>query len=149
MTQNIKPIEILLVEDNEGDVFLTKKAFQKAKIVNNIYVAPDGEVAMEMLKNEAGYEDIPKPDIVFLDINLPKKDGKQVLAEMKADENLRRIPVVILTSSQAEQDVLKSYDLHANSYIVKPVDLKKFQAVVDVVEDFWFSIVMLPHESAG
>ncbi len=144
MIDNAKPIEILLVEDNEGDVFLTKKAFEKAKITNSIHVAPDGEVAMDMLQRKNGYADHPRPDIILLDINMPKKDGKQVLAEMKADDNLRRIPVVILTSSEAEQDVLKTYDLHASSYIVKPVNLEKFHDVVTAVEDFWFSVVVLP-----
>ena len=148
MTQEIKPIEILLVEDNEGDVFLTKKAFEKAKITNNIHVAPDGEIALEMLKKEGEYAESTRPDIVLLDINLPKKDGKQVLAEMKSDENLRRIPVVVLTSSQAEQDVVKTYDLHASSYIVKPLNLEKFHDVVTAIEDFWFSVVVLPNGSS-
>lgn len=138
-----RPVEILLVEDNEGDVFLTKKAFEKAKIANNINVAMDGEEAMNMLQSNS----TPKPDIVLLDINLPKKDGKQVLAEMKEDENLRRIPVVILTSSKAEQDIVKTYDLHASSYIVKPIDLQKFSEVVTAIEDFWFSVVVLPSEA--
>lgn len=148
MNMESKPIEILLMEDNDGDVFLTRKAFQKAKITNNIQVAPDGEIGMNMLRREGEYADVPKPDIVLLDINMPKKDGKQVLAEMKADRNLRRIPVVILTSSQAEQDVLKSYDLHANSYIVKPINLENFHNVVSAIEDFWFSVVVLPKDAA-
>lgn len=142
----MRPIEILLVEDNEGDVFLTKKAFQKAKISNNIHVAIDGEQALEMLRQEGEYTDIPCPDIVLLDINLPKKDGTQVLAEMKGDKTLRRIPVVILTSSKAEQDVVKTYDLHASSYIVKPIDLNKFHDIVVAIEDFWFSVVVLPSD---
>lgn len=144
MTQNARAVEILLMEDNEGDVFLTKKAFEKAKITNNIHVAPDGEVGMDMLHRRNGYSDFIRPDIVLLDINMPKKDGNQVLKEMKEDENLRRIPVVILTSSKAEQDVLKTYDLHASSYIVKPVDLDQFQDIVGAIEGFWFSIVVLP-----
>lgn len=142
--KKVRPIEILLVEDNEGDVFLTKKAFEKAKIANNIHVAIDGEKAIEMLKREGEYADIPQPDIVLLDINLPKKDGKQVLAEIKEIPELKRIPVVILTSSKAEQDVVKTYDLHASSYIVKPIDLDKFHDVVTAIEDFWFSVVILP-----
>ncbi len=146
MTRHMKAIEILLVEDNDGDVFLTKKAFEKAKISNSIKVAADGEVAMNMLKRSEEYADFPRPDIVLLDINLPKKGGKQVLIEMKEDEELRRIPVVILTSSKAEQDVLKSYDLHASSYIIKPINLEKFHAVVSAIEDFWFSVVVLPSE---
>lgn len=142
-----RPIEILLAEDNEGDVYLTKKAFEKAKIANNIHVASNGEKALEMLRNEKGFDDIPKPDIVLLDLNMPRVDGKQVLAEMKADERLKRIPVVILTSSEAEQDILKSYDLHANSYIVKPVSLEKFHNVVSAIEHFWFTVVVLPPQS--
>lgn len=141
-----KPIDILLVEDNEGDVFLTKKAFRKAKILNNIYVAKDGEIALDMLRHNPGYEDIPRPEIILLDINLPKKDGKQVLAEIKADKSLKRIPVVILTSSKAEADVLKSYELYASGYIVKPINLTNFHDVVSAIEDFWFSVVLLPKE---
>lgn len=143
--QDIRVVDILLVEDNEGDVFLTKKAFDKAKIANTLHVAPDGEVALEMLRKQGEYSDRKTPDMVLLDINLPKKDGKQVLKEIKEDENLRRVPVVILTSSQAEQDVLKTYDLQASSYIVKPIDLEKFQEVVQAIEDFWFSVVVLPN----
>lgn len=139
-----RQIEILLAEDNEGDIFLTRKAFEKAKIVNNLHIAKDGEVAMEMLRKSGNYSATPRPDLVLLDINMPKIDGKQVLQEMKNDEDLRRIPVVILTSSSAEQDVLKSYNLHANSYIIKPLDLNKFYDVVSVIENFWFSVVVLP-----
>ncbi len=145
MSQLPKPIDILLVEDNEGDIFLTKKAFQKAKIFNNVHVARDGEMAMDVLLKPEQHK-IPMPDIIFLDINLPKKDGKQVLAEIKANERLRRIPVVILTSSRAEQDVIRSYNLHANSYIEKPVTLESFNSVVSAIENFWFSIVVLPQE---
>ena len=144
MSSTIRPIEILLVEDNEGDVFLTKKAFEKAKIINNITVASDGKEALRMLRHETPYETVARPDIILLDINLPKKNGKEVLADIKNDDNLKRIPVVILTSSKAEQDVLKTYDLHANSYIVKPIDLEKFKGVVTAIEDFWFSVVVLP-----
>ena len=139
-----KHIEILLVEDNEGDVFLTRKALEKAKISNTISVAIDGEIALKRLRREDEFADNTLPDIVLLDINLPKKDGMQVLTKMKQDENLRRIPVVILTSSQAEQDVLKTYDLHASGYVVKPLNFEKFVEVVTAVEDFWFSIVTLP-----
>jgi CheY-like chemotaxis protein len=139
-----KPIEILLVEDNKGDIFLTKKAFEKAKILNNIHVAMDGEQALTMLKKEGEYEDLPTPDIVLLDINLPKKSGVEVLEDMKKQERLKRIPVVILTSSQAERDIVKTYDLHANSYIVKPISLENFKDVVSAIEDFWFSVVVLP-----
>lgn len=146
---NGRPIKILLVEDNEGDIFLTKKAFSKAKIANTIDVAMDGEQALDMLRKQNGHEDLEHPDIIFLDINLPKIDGKQVLENIKNDPTLHRIPVVILTSSKAEQDVLKTYDLHANSYIVKPIDLEKFHGIVSAIENFWFTVVVLPpdHEA--
>ena len=142
--EQTKQVEILLVEDNAGDVFLTKKAFARAKISNTIHVAKDGEVAMDMLNKKGEYEDLATPDLVLLDINLPKKDGKQVLQEMKNDERLRRIPVIVLTSSKAERDVLKTYDMHANSFIVKPINLEKFHEVVMAIEGFWFTVVMLP-----
>lgn len=144
MTNEARSIEILLVEDNEGDVFLTKKAFAAAKILNNIHVAQDGEVAMDMLLRKPGFEYNKRPDIILLDINMPKKDGQQVLQEIKNDPNLRRIPVVMLTSSDAEHDVLQSYQLHANCYIRKPVTLENFQSVVGAIENFWFNIVELP-----
>lgn len=140
----VRPVEILLVEDNEGDVFLTKKAFERAKIINNITVATDGEQALEILRKENDHENAARPDIILLDINLPKKNGKEVLAEIKEDASLRRIPVVVLTSSKAEQDIVKTYDLNASSYIVKPIDINKFQDVVSAIEDFWFSVVVLP-----
>lgn len=140
----MKPVEILLVEDNEGDVFLTKKAFEKARIANMIEVAKDGEQAINLLKTTEPYEKISQPDLIFLDMNLPKKDGKQVLQEVKQDPTLRHIPIVVLTSSKAEQDVLKSYDLQANAYIVKPIDLQQFYDVVTATENFWFNVVTLP-----
>ncbi len=142
----LKPIDILLIEDNEGDVFLTRKAFDKAKLKNNLKVAPDGEVALEMLRERkaAGYG--YRPDLILLDINLPKKDGRQVLAELKSDEDLQRIPVIILTSSGAEKDILSSYDLHANSYIIKPVSFENMVGIVGTIENFWFNIVTLPPE---
>lgn len=135
-----KPANIMLVEDNEGDVFLTKRVFSKARLRNTITVAQDGEIAMNLLKQPAG----ELPDIILLDINLPKKDGKQVLAELKEDPRLRSIPVVILTSSKADKDILETYNLHANSYIVKPVTIEKFGEVASVVENFWFGVVSLP-----
>ncbi|MFK8068471.1 MAG: response regulator [Gammaproteobacteria bacterium] len=138
--------EILLVEDNPGDVLLTREAFSEAKIKNNIHVAADGEEALAFLKRQEGYENVATPDLILLDLNLPKLDGREVLQAIKRDENLRRIPVVILTSSKAEQDVLKTYDLHANSYLVKPVDLEKFVEVVNAIENFWFSVVVLPEK---
>jgi len=144
LSNNSRPIEILLVEDNPGDVFLTKKAFETGKLSNNLIVASDGEMALSMLKKEGEYTDIVTPDIVLLDLNLPKLDGREVLEEIKNDEDLKRIPVVILTSSNAERDIVSSYDLHANSYIVKPVDFTKFSEIVDSIENFWFTIVVLP-----
>ncbi|MCB1782646.1 MAG: response regulator [Alphaproteobacteria bacterium] len=146
MINRLRPIEILMVEDNDGDVFLTRRAFEKAKIRNNIVIAQDGEKALSLLRNEDGAEDFILPDIILLDINLPGKDGKQVLAELKQDENLKRIPIVILTSSQADQDIIKSYELHANGYIVKPVSPEKFNEVVLAIEEFWFSVVVLPSD---
>lgn len=140
----VQPIEILLVEDNEGDVFLTTEALKAAKIVNNLSVARDGEEAMEFLQGAGRFTSAPRPDLVLLDLNLPRKDGRQVLAEIKKDPALRSIPVVILTSSQAEQDVVKVYDLHANAYIIKPMDFSNLMAIVGAIETFWFSVVKLP-----
>lgn len=144
MTTAIKPIEIMLVEDNPGDVILTQEAFSEAKISNNLHVVRDGEQALAYLKQSEGYETSVRPDLILLDLNLPKLDGREVLHEIKEDNNLRRIPVVILTSSKAEQDVLKTYDMHANSYVVKPIDLEQFIGVVNAIESFWFSVVSLP-----
>jgi CheY-like chemotaxis protein len=140
-----QPIEILLVEDNPGDVRLTLEALKEGKVRNNMHVVGDGEKAMAYLRREAGYESAVRPDLVLLDLNLPRKDGREVLADMKADDDLRRIPVVVLTTSKAEEDILKTYDLHANCYITKPVDLDQFMAVVKSIESFWFSVVSLPH----
>lgn len=144
--KKIRSVEILLVEDNPGDVVLTKGAFKAAKLANNMHVAEDGEEAMNFLNKVDGYEDAVTPDIILLDLNLPKKDGREVLEEIKNNSKLRRIPVVILTSSQADQDVMKMYDMHANSYIVKPVNLEKFIEIVKAVESFWFSVVVLPND---
>ena len=140
----VRPIDILLVEDNLGDVDLAREALEGSKINNKLYVVGDGEAALDFLNQSNGYADTPRPDLILLDLNLPKKDGREVLADIKAHRNLRRIPVVILTTSNAEEDVLKSYDLHANCYITKPIDLKQFVKVVHSIEDFWFSIVVLP-----
>lgn len=140
----MKLVDILLVEDNPGDVLLTKEAFAEAKVKNNISVARDGEEALDYLYKRNGFESAVIPDIILLDLNMPKKDGREVLAEIKDNETLKRIPVVILTSSQAEQDVAKSYDLHANSYVLKPVDLNKFTEIVNAIESFWLSVVVLP-----
>lgn len=141
-----KPIDILLVEDNPGDVRLTREALKEGKVLNNLHVAMDGMEALAFLKKEGDHQQAVRPDIILLDLNLPKKDGREVLAEIKADPRLRRIPVVILTTSKAEEDVIKTYDLHANCYITKPVDLDQFITVVQSIEDFWFSIVKLPSE---
>ena len=140
----IKPIEILLVEDNPGDVRLTKEALMEGKVLNNMSVARDGVEALEILRREGEYENLLKPDIILLDLNLPRMDGREFLAIIKNDPDLRRIPVVILTTSKAEEDIIHTYDLHANCYITKPVDLEQFIEVVKSVEDFWFTIVKLP-----
>jgi two-component system, chemotaxis family, response regulator Rcp1 len=139
-----KPVDVLLVEDNPGDVRLTIEVLKEAKIINKLSVATDGVEAMDFLQKKGKFQDAPRPDLILLDLNLPKKDGREVLAEIKTDPDLKRIPVVILTTSQDEQDILKSYNLHANCYITKPVDLTQFIAVVKAVENFWVSIVKLP-----
>ena len=139
-------VEILLVEDNPGDVRLTKEAMKEGKIRNNLSVASDGIEAMAFLRREGKHADAPRPDVVLLDLNLPKKDGRSVLAEIKADPDLKRIPVVILTSSKADEDIVNSYDSHANCYVTKPGDLEQFIDVVKSVEGFWFQIVKLPQE---
>ena len=137
-------IEILLVEDNPGDVRLTQEVLRGGKLHNNLHVVEDGIEALAFLRRVGNYTDAPRPDLVLLDLNLPKKDGREVLAEIKADSDLKRIPVVVLTTSKAEEDVFKAYDLHANCYITKPVDLDQFITVVRSVEEFWFTIVKLP-----
>lgn len=144
LNEKAKPVEILLIEDNLGDVVLTKKAFETSKLANNISVAKDGEIAISILKKEGEYADHKTPDIILLDLNLPKKDGREVLEEIKSNDKLKHIPVVVLTSSKAEKDIVETYNLHANSYIVKPVDLEKFIKVVESIENFWFTVVVLP-----
>lgn len=139
-----KPIEILLAEDNPGDVDLAKEALQDSKIVNKLHTVPDGVEAMAFLHKEGEYAQKPRPDLILLDLNMPKKDGREVLAEIKSDPDLRRIPVVVLTISKDEADVLKSYDLHANCYITKPIDLEQFITIIKSIEDFWLTIVKLP-----
>lgn len=139
-----RPIEILMVEDNPGDVRLTIEALKEGKVRNNLTTVEDGEAAMKFLRRQGPYSKVPRPDLVLLDLNLPKKNGREVLAEIKDDPDLKRIPVVILTVSEAEQDIIKSYNLHANCYITKPVNLEQFIKVVRSIEDFWLSIVMLP-----
>ncbi len=142
--RNGNPVEILLVEDNPGDVRLTREALKEAKVRNNLYVVGDGEKALAFLHQEGEFKDAPRPDIIMLDLNLPKKNGQEVLAEIKSDPSLRRIPVVILTTSKAEEDILRSYDLHANCYITKPVDFEQFIKVVQSIEEFWLTVVRLP-----
>jgi len=144
-----RPIEILLVEDNPGDVRLTREALHEGKVWNNLSVAGDGVAAMRFLRREDGRANAPRPDLILLDLNLPKKDGRQVLEEIKVDPELRRIPVVVLTTSKAEEDVLRSYNLHANCYVTKPVDLEQFMSVVASIEDFWLCIVKLPPDGNG
>lgn len=136
--------QILLVEDNAADVRLTQEALKDAKILNDLHVVRDGVQAMEFLQRRGGYEDAPRPDIVILDLNLPRMDGKEVLAEIKGDPELRSIPVAVLTTSSAEIDVLESYDLGANCFLTKPVDLDQFMKVVRAVEEFWLGMVRLP-----
>jgi CheY-like chemotaxis protein len=139
-----RPIEILLVEDNPGDVRLTKEALKEDKLSNNLHVVGDGMDALAWLRRQGDYTDSPRPDIILLDLNLPRKDGREVLSEIKSDDELKRIPVVVLTTSRAEEDVLKAYNFNANCYITKPVDLEQFIKVVKSIKDFWLSIVKLP-----
>jgi two-component system, chemotaxis family, response regulator Rcp1 len=142
----VRAVEILLVEDNPGDVRLTKEALKEAKVINNLTVMKDGMEALAFLRRQGPYANATTPHLILLDLNLPKKDGREVLAEIKADDKLKRIPVVVLTTSQDEQDVFKSYHLHANCYITKPVDLEQFMTVVKSIEDFWLGIVVLPKD---
>ncbi len=144
--KNCREIEILLVEDNPGDVELTVDALSRAKISNHVSVVQDGLEALAFLKREGKYKDAPRPDLIFLDWNLPGKHGRDVLAEVKQTEELRRIPVCVLTTSDSEQDVIKAYSLHANCYITKPVDIDQFIALVKSIEDFWFKVVKFPSE---
>jgi CheY-like chemotaxis protein len=139
-----RPIEILLVEDNPGDVRLTIEALKEGKVHNSLSVARDGVEALAFLRRQGTHANAARPDLILLDLNLPRKDGREVLAEIKEDPSLRRIPVVVLTTSKAEEDILRTYDLHANCYIAKPVDLEQFISVVRSIDDFWLSVVRLP-----
>ena len=139
----VRPVDILLVEDNPGDVRLTKEALRDAKVLNEIFVARDGVEAMEFLNRKGRFSNVPLPDLILLDLNLPKKDGREVLAEIKEDPILKHIPVVVLTTSKADEDIIKTYNLHANAYITKPVDLNRFRNDT-CINEFWFSIVKLP-----
>jgi chemotaxis family two-component system response regulator Rcp1 len=144
----VYPIEILLVEDNPGDADLAREALENSKIRNTLHVIGDGEEAMAFLRRSGKYATAPRPDLILLDLNLPRKDGREVLNEIKSDKDLKRIPVVILTISKDEEDILKSYNLHANCYITKPIDLHQFIRVVKAIEDFWLTIVKLPPNGA-
>jgi len=139
-----KPIDVLLVEDNPGDVRLTKEAFKEGEMSINLHVVADGVEATEFLTKKGEYADAPSPDLILLDLNMPRKSGREVLEEIKDDEKLRRIPVVVLTTSKAEEDIIGSYDLHANCFITKPVDMDQFIEVIKFIEGFWFTIVKLP-----
>jgi CheY-like chemotaxis protein len=138
------PIEVLLIEDNPADVRLMQEALKDSKVLNNLHVANDGETAMSFLRRKGQYSMVPEPHLILLDLNLPGKDGREVLNEIKNDSALKHIPVVIVTTSAAEEDILKSYCQHANCYVTKPVDLDQFIKVVNAIEDFWFTIVKLP-----
>jgi two-component system, chemotaxis family, response regulator Rcp1 len=143
--QNLgRPAEILLVEDNPGDVELTREGLESAKVNNHLSVVMDGMEALAFLRREGQYASAPRPDLILLDLNLPKKDGREVLAEIKADEHLRVIPLVVLTTSKADEDILKSYKLNANCYITKPVDFASFVQIVRAIDSFWFTVVVLP-----
>jgi CheY-like chemotaxis protein len=144
--KRLQPVEILLVEDSPTDVLLAKEALEYSKLANILHNVPDGVEAMAFLRKLGKYQDTPRPGLILLDLNLPRKDGREVLAEIKGDEKLKRIPVVVLTTSKSEADVLKAYGLHANCYIVKPVDFEKFTDIVKTIENFWFAVVTLPGE---
>jgi chemotaxis family two-component system response regulator Rcp1 len=139
-----QPIEILLVEDNPGDVELTRQALERAKVSNILHVVNDGADAVDFLFRRGRFTKAPRPDIILLDLNLPKKDGRQVLSEIKADLDIAQIPVVVLTTSQAEEDIHRAYQLHANCYITKPVDFNQFLRIITTIEEFWLSVVKLP-----
>ncbi len=144
MTEAPAPIDILLVEDDPGDVLMTREAFAHHKIRNPLHVAEDGVEALRFLKREGPFGEAPRPGLILLDLNLPRKDGRELLGEIKQDPRLRTIPVVVLTTSEAEEDILRSYELHANAYVTKPVDFEKFVEVVRKIDDFWVTVVKLP-----
>ncbi|WP_198943398.1 response regulator [Actinokineospora bangkokensis] len=140
----MKIIDVLLVEDDDGDVLMTREAFEHYKIRNTLHVVRDGEQAVQFLRREGQYSDAPRPDLILLDLNLPRFDGRQVLADVKADATLRSIPVVVLTTSEAEEDILRSYELHANAYVTKPVDFDRFIEVIRKIDEFFVTVVKLP-----
>jgi CheY-like chemotaxis protein len=141
---NVRPIDILLVEDSPGDVRLTTQALKRGRVSNTLHVVGDGEQAVDFLKRRGAHANAPRPGLILLDLNLPIMDGREVLAEIKADPELRRIPVVVLTTSKADEDIARTYDLHANAYITKPVDYQQFMSVVGQIEAFWLTVVELP-----
>ncbi len=143
-----RPVHLLLVEDSPSDVMMTREALREGRVLHELHVATDGEVAMAILRRQGAHADAPRPDLIILDLNLPKMDGREVLAELKADADLRSIPVVVLTTSAAEEDILQSYQLHANCYVTKPVGFDRFLAVVRGIEDFWLCLVQLPAQGA-
>ncbi|GLY79143.1 response regulator [Actinoallomurus iriomotensis] len=145
MADGARSIEVLLVEDDPGDVLLTKEAFDDNKVSNNLHVVSDGEEATAYLRRQGPHAGAPRPDLILLDLNLPRKDGREVLRDIKADPDLRSIPVVVLTTSEADEDILNSYDLHANAYVTKPVDFDNFIRIVRQIDDFFVSVVKLPH----
>ncbi|GAA3438237.1 response regulator [Kutzneria kofuensis] len=145
MTESfVEVVDVLLVEDDPGDVLMTREAFEHHKLRNKLHVVADGVEALQFLRREGEYADAPRPGLVLLDLNLPRKDGREVLAEIKSDESLRSIPVVVLTTSEAEEDILRSYDLHANAYVTKPVDFDRFIDVIRQIDDFFVTVVKLP-----
>ena len=149
MSANVQPklIDILLVEDSPADVLITREALTEAKLLNTIHVVENGVAALEFLRRQGKYASAPRPDLILLDLNLPRKNGREVLAEIKTDEDLKSIPVVVLTTSRAEEDVIKSYNLHANCYVVKPVEFDNFVKAVQSIRQFWFTVVTLPPET--
>ena len=144
LAEAVRPIEVLLVEDDEGDVLMTREALHEGKVLNRLAVVNDGVEAINYLRGLSGHERAARPDLILLDLNLPRRDGRQVLEEVKADPDLRRIPIVVLTTSEAEEDVLRSYDLHANAYVTKPVDFDRFVDVVRSIDEFYLTTVRLP-----
>jgi len=148
MVNSVTPAEILLIEDSPSDVIMTREALASAKVLNNLHVVEDGVEAIQYLRRKNEHATAPRPHLVLLDLNLPRKNGLEVLAEIKADPSLKSIPVVVLTTSKAEEDVLRSYGLHANCYVAKPVDFINFAAVIRSIEKFWFTVVTLPEETA-
>ncbi|MEQ8536915.1 MAG: response regulator [Coleofasciculus sp. D1-CHI-01] len=144
--KTIRPIEILLVEDSPSDADLTVDAFSEARVLNNLHWVKDGVEALTFLRRQGQYSDVPRPDLILLDLNMPKKDGREVLAEIKADSQLKRIPVIILTTSAAERDILKTYELNGNCYVTKPIDVEQFMSVIKLIEAFWLALVQLPSE---